>query len=301
MSTTVSAEKLSVKLTATAISDNVYSIIAPAYGLPTPQNQGWNANSYFIVTDAGVLVFDTGSSERIGREIKRVIKSVTDKPVRWLVNSHSHADHWLGNAAFIGSNTDTNVEIIASKASLATMKTDGQPSADFFFRATKGATGKTNLSYPTSFTTKKQRRYFGDIEVEFLFSDDGHSPGDIMLWLPEQKIILGGDVLNSDWMPLIIDHGNVDNLIKSLEQVAKLKPAIVLPGHGSPTTAQSVTRDAKLLTQVVKWVSVAKTNGKNQDEVLALVTAKLAPKYRTLYKNFDVGIEQQVQAIYSLY
>jgi glyoxylase-like metal-dependent hydrolase (beta-lactamase superfamily II) len=50
-----------------------------------------------------VLLFDTGSSESIGDKIKKAIKSVTDQPVRWVINSHSHADHWLGNTAF----TDT--------------------------------------------------------------------------------------------------------------------------------------------------------------------------------------------------
>ena len=84
----------------TPIADNVYSIVSPSHGRPTPENKGWNSNSHFVVTDNGVLVFDTGSSELIGEGIISAIKSVTNKPVRWVVNSHSHADHWLGNAAF---------------------------------------------------------------------------------------------------------------------------------------------------------------------------------------------------------
>ncbi|MFT5571507.1 MAG: cyclase [Cryomorphaceae bacterium] len=76
-----------------SIADNIYSIVSPSFGLPTPDNKGWNSNSHFVVTDKGVLLFDTGSSEVIGNEIKDAIKSVTDKPVRWIINSHSHADH----------------------------------------------------------------------------------------------------------------------------------------------------------------------------------------------------------------
>lgn len=283
----------------TPVANNIYSIIAPSYGLPTPENQGWNSNSYFVVTDAGVLVFDTGSSELIGEEIKRVIKSVTDKPVRWVVNSHSHADHWLGNAAFTQSETD--VELIASKASLATMKTDGQPSADFFFKVTKGATGKSHIKYPTALVSKSEKRNLGGVDIEFIFSNDGHSPGDIMMWLPKQKIIFGGDVLNSQWMPILIDHGNVENLITSLHQVTKLSPKLVLPGHGKATTVKSVKRDADLLSQVIKQVKTAKQSDKSRDEVLALVKAKLAPEYSSQYKNFDAGIKQQVSELYQQY
>jgi len=281
---------------AIAVGKNIYSVIAPSYGLPTPENQGWNSNSYFVVTDTGVLVFDTGSSELIGDEIKRAIEAVTDKPVRWVVNSHSHADHWLGNAAF--SDSGSKVEVISNKAMLATMKTDGQPSADFFFKVTKGATGKTHLMYPNSLVEQGGKRNFGGVDVEFIFSNDGHSPGDIMMWLPKQKIIFGGDVLNSEWMPILIDHGNVGHLIASLSVVTKLKPTIVLPGHGSPTTVKSVKRDAALLSQVIKQVKVAKESGKSQAEVIAQVTAKLAPKYSDSYENFAAGIKQQVQTLY---
>jgi len=292
------AGNTNLHFSAKPVSKNVYSIISSSYGLPTPENKGWNSNSYFVVTDSGVLVFDTGSSELIGHEIKRVIKSVTNKPVRWLVNSHSHADHWLGNAAFIDAKSDIQLEIISTKAALATMTTDGQPSADFFFKVTKGATGKTHLKYPTSLVNQNEKRNLGGVDVEFIFSNDGHSPGDIMMWLPEQKIIFGGDVVNSDWMPILIDHGNVSHLIDSLYSVIKLQPSIVLPGHGGSTNVQSVIRDAELLSQVTKLVEEGKVSGKSQEAVLLSVSRQLAPKYSALYKNFDAGIKQQIPTLY---
>jgi hypothetical protein len=80
------ATKANVDFSVTPIAENVYSIVSPSFGLPTPENKGWNSNSHFVVTEKGVLLFDTGSSEVIGKEIKRAIKSVTDKPVLWVVN-----------------------------------------------------------------------------------------------------------------------------------------------------------------------------------------------------------------------
>ncbi len=88
------AQNANFDFVVTPIAKNVYSIISPSFGLPTPENKGWNSNSHFVVTEKGVLLFDTGSSELIGNKIKSAIKSVTDQPVRWVINSHSHAGHW---------------------------------------------------------------------------------------------------------------------------------------------------------------------------------------------------------------
>jgi glyoxylase-like metal-dependent hydrolase (beta-lactamase superfamily II) len=278
----------------TSIADNVYSIVAPSFGLPTPENKGWNSNSHFIVTEQGVLVFDTGSSESIGKEIKKAIESVTDKPVRWVVNSHSHADHWLGNAGF----TNTDVEIIASKSTVATMKKYGHEDVEVFSQMTKGATSPTHIKYPTSVLAQGEIRNLGGVNVEFIFSNDGHSSGDLLLWLPKQKVILGGDVLSSDWMPIITPDANVPNLIDTLYSVAKLKPTHVLTGHGKTATTKSVMRDADLLASVWELVKKGYDNNKNPDDILSHASTLLGPKYRPLYKNFDSAIKEQVSMMF---
>lgn len=294
IASSTSAANADFNFSVTPVAENVYSIIAPSFGLPTPENKGWNSNSYFVVTDKGVLVFDTGSSESIGKAIKNAIKSVTDQPVRWVVNSHSHADHWLGNAAFNGPDT----EFIATNRAAATMKKYGQQDVDAFSRMTQGATGASQLALPGSLLAQKEKRNLAGIDIEFIFSDDGHSPGDILMWLPKQKIIFGGDVLNSDWMPIITPHANIPNLINTLYAVAKLDPAIVLTGHGKPTTVKSVTRDADLLNAVWQLVKTGQKEGKKTDEILSQANTMLAPRYSSLYKNFDSQIKQQVEQMY---
>ncbi|MCE7995225.1 MAG: MBL fold metallo-hydrolase [Roseivirga sp.] len=280
----------------TPIAKNIYSIVSPSFGLPNPENKGWNSNSHFIVTEEGVLLFDTGSSESIGHRIKKAITTITDQPVRWVVNSHSHADHWLGNAAF----TDTVIEIITSNQALTTMKQDGQPSLEFYSRVTKGTIGTTQLVYPTHLLDQNKKRNFGGVAIEFIFSNDGHSPGDLLMWLPQQKIIFGGDVLSSDWMPVITGHGNVPNLINTLNHIAELKPAIVLTGHGSATTARSVKRDADLLSSVWNQVKEDYADNKDSDETLLNVKTRLEPIYGSLYKDFAAEIERHVKLMYKL-
>jgi glyoxylase-like metal-dependent hydrolase (beta-lactamase superfamily II) len=290
------ATNASFDFAVTPIADNVYSIVSPAYGRPTPENKGWNSNSHFVVTEEGVLVFDTGSSELIGQGIISAIKSVTNKPVRWVVNSHSHADHWLGNAAFV----DIGAEIISTEPSVATMKKDGPIDVGAFSRMTKGATGSPRLSYPTLLLAQGEKRNLGGVDVEFIFSNGAHSPGDILMWLPKQKIIFGGDVLSSDWMPIITHHGNMPNLIDTLHAVITMNPAIVLPGHGKPTTVKSVIRDADLLNAVWALVKEGYDDGKKPDEILSQVSTELGQKYRPLYKDFDANSNYLVTQVYKI-
>ena len=296
LTNSVFAEDVCFDFAVTPITDNVYSIISPSLGLPTPENKGWNSNSHFVVTQDGVLLFDTGSSESIGHGIKKAIKSITDKPVRWVVNSHSHADHWLGNAAFI----DTSVEIIASNQALTTMKQDGPGAMDFYLKVSKGEIGATQLSYPNLLLTEEKKRNFGGLDVEFIFANNGHSPGDVLMWLPKQKIIFGGDVLSSDWMPIITGHGNVLNLIDTLNNIIKLNPNIVLPGHGNATTVKSIVRDADLLSKVWHQVKSGIEKDKNINNILSEVIAIQKHKYKPLYKDFDSEIERHVKLIYKL-
>lgn len=278
----------------TPVAKNVYSIISPSFGLPTPENRGWNSNSHFIVTNDGVLLFDTGSSEAIGKGIKKAIETVTDAPVRWVINSHSHADHWFGNAAF------ANAEIITSEHAFATMKDHAEGAMNFYNKVTEGTIGSTQLAYPTVLLKEGQKRNFGGVDVEIMFSNDGHSPGDLLVWLPKQRIILGGDVLGSDWMPIITGHGDVPHMIQTLRSVSKLKPAIVLTGHGSNTNADAVKRDIEFLSSI--WQRVRADHQKDQSAAQTLVEVKatMGPKYSAIYKDFDSDIERYVKLLYEL-
>ncbi|WP_299156953.1 MBL fold metallo-hydrolase [uncultured Tenacibaculum sp.] len=290
----INAQNNSFDFEVTPVTKNVYSIVSPSFGLPTPENKGWNANSHFVVTKDGVLLFDTGSSETIGNKIKNAIKTVTNKPVRWVINSHSHADHWLGNAAF------SEADIFSSKEAKETMKKYGKEDLAFYNRVTKGTIGKTQLVYPTKLITKHQKMNLGGVEVEFIFSNNSHSHGDVLVWLPQQKIIFGGDVLSSSWMPIIINPKKVPDLIQTLNTIAKLKPKHVLTGHGVVTNGSTIVRDANLLSNVWQQVKEAKSNGKTKSEVLTSIETKLAPTYKDLYSNFTSEIKRYVEVLYKL-
>ena len=278
------------------VAENIYSIVSPSFGLPTPENKGWNSNAHFITTKSGVLLFDTGSSESIGYKIKKTIASVTSLPVRWVVNSHSHADHWLGNAAF----ADTSTEIITSKHALTEMKKYGNDDVTFYNKVTKGKIGPTHLIFPSSLISNSLKRNFDGIEVEFILTEENHSAGDIIMWLPKHKVVFGGDVLSSDWMPVITDDVNIPRLINTLNSIVELNPTKVLTGHGNETTVKSIVRDINLLSSVWKQVKIDSENGSKPEETLLKIKAELGPEYKLLYKNYTTEIERYINLMYSL-
>ncbi|WP_164078366.1 MBL fold metallo-hydrolase [Alteromonas facilis] len=286
-----SAAENELTLSAVSVQDNVYSIISPHYGRPTEDNWGWNSNSHFVVTNDGVLVVDTGSSSIIGKAIIEAVKSVTDKPIRWVVNSHSHADHWLGNQAFAA----LGAEIISTPTSLATMKIDGEMDVKAFSRMTNGKTGSPKLTYPTHFIPRNQSRMFGEVEVQFLLSGDGHSPGDLLLWLPQQAIVIGGDNMNSQWLPIMTPRGDVPHLIKTLEHVASLEPKYVLTGHGDITNLDSIVRDIQFLTRAWDSIVSAVKRKESLTDIQLKIRGTLAPLYQMQYQDFDSSIEYFVE------
>jgi glyoxylase-like metal-dependent hydrolase (beta-lactamase superfamily II) len=267
------------------VAPNVYAIITPTRALPNPQNGGWNSNSAFVITDDDVLLFDSGSSLGIGQAIKRAIASVTDKPVRWIVNSHAHGDHWLGNGAF----TDTVETIYASDTVTSLIQNDGERWIDSFNRMSGGITGDSPVVVPTQVVGEQQSLTLGNTRFEFLLSGGSHSPGDVMLWLPDAKVLLAGDVLYSDRMPST-NAGKLRQWISTLEHLRQLHPQVVVPGHGAVSDCEGLQRLQGLLSALWSAVEQGVDDGMSDYEMLPLVSQALAD-----FKPFYPGLEDKLK------
>lgn len=278
----------------TAVADGVYAVLTPTRELPNPQNKGWNSNSAFVVTGTGVLVFDTGSSEVIGEALRRTIAEVTDRPVRWIVISHGHGDHWLGNAAFAGP----GLEIIASSPVAEHMRTDGERWIAEFARMTEGATGSSTVVPATTRIDARTVRELGDTRVVLLPSGGAHSPGDLLVWLPERRVLLAGDVVYSDRMPSTFD-ADVRRWIALLEEIQALDPApeVVVAGHGRVTDMAGVRRLHGLLSDLWAAVEAGYEAGKAGYEMLPEVEAALAD-YRGDYPGLEEKLKRDIGHVY---
>lgn len=272
------------------VAPNVYAVVTPARDFPSAANKGWNSNSAFVVTKDGVLVFDTGASETIGQALRQTIAKVTDKPVRWVVNSHGHGDHWLGNHAFAGA------EIISSTHVRTHVTQEGASWVGRFTTMTGGATGESKVVAPTRTIDVRTTMQFGDVQGELLLSNGGHTPGDVVLWLPQARALFTGDVVYSDSAPGTFD-GNFQGWIAFLKQLEALKPKVVVPGHGKVADGAAITRQREFFEKIWAIVQAGHEQGKLDHEILPDVKQKLA-KYKKRYVNFDDRIGRTVSDFY---
>lgn len=277
---------------AKAVAPNVYAIVTPSRELPNPGNRGWNSNSAFVVTKAGVIVFDTGSSAAIGSAIKETVSAITDQPVRWIVNSHSHGDHWLGNSVFKGT-----VEAIYASAQVKDrIAANGESWVDRFHAMTEGATGRSPITPPDTMVGGKTDLVLGGVKVSLLLSGDSHSPGDVLMWLPENRVLVAGDVVYSDRMPSTGDS-NLAQWIKTLDEIVAMNPGVVVPGHGKVTDPAGVKRLRDLLQAFWSAVERGFKAGKLDYQMAPEVTAALSP-YGAWYPGLAEKVKRDIQSVY---
>jgi len=277
---------------AEAVAPGVYAVITPARDFPTVENRGWNSNSTFVVTKDGVLVVDSGSSETIGQALRRVIAGVTDRPIRWIVNTHGHGDHWLGNAAL----ADAGTEVYATSTVRSRIDREGADWVARFNTMTGGATGVSRVLKPTQVIDARTAIAFGTLQVELIPSGDAHSPGDLVVWLPQQKVLVGGDVLYSQVAPATFD-AKLPRWMAFLQELEALKPVMIVPGHGPVAAGAAIGWQRAYFEDLWKTVEAGQQAGKPDFEILPAVRTVMA-RHKRHFPHLEDRIGESVSHTY---
>ncbi len=175
----------------TKVTDSCYYILAKDPE-PTPENHAFFNNPGFVVTSEGVVVIDTGSSVQIGEMVLRQIKTVTDKPVVMVINTHYHGDHFLGNHAFVSAYPD--VPIYAHPAAIEKIKSDG---GDFWYgfmqRNSNNAITGTVVTLPNKTFKGGETIKVGDKTLKIHQFGVAHTESDLIIEVVEDKVAFMGD------------------------------------------------------------------------------------------------------------
>ena len=219
-----------------ALGNDAYAFIGDM-DVPNRRNKGLICNSAFIVTSAGVVVVDPGGSRQIGESLVREIRRRTQQPIRYVINTHHHADHWMGNDAFARL---TPRPIIVGHANMrTTAQAIGPEWLGIIARLTGGANRGTQVVLPDRTVSGDEVLNLGGTELRLLAFGHAHTPGDLALFWPAQRLLMTGDVLFYKRTPGWQDadpHGNAT----ALEALLKLEPKTVVPGHGPVTDANGI-------------------------------------------------------------
>jgi len=221
------------------VADGVYALVGEL-GQRSPENLGHNMTSGFIVTARGVVVIDTGASLRGAQAIHAAIRKITDKPVIYAVNTGGQDHRWLGNDYF----KRQGARVIAAQAGLADMRSRGAEQAEMAERFLGDQFAGTRAAYPDVTFSERYTLPVEGERIELIYTGGGHTPGDLLVWLPQRSIVFAGDTVFVQRL-LGVLPGSAQRWIRSLEYLRdELKPEIVVPGHGHVTDLAESLRDS---------------------------------------------------------
>lgn len=225
-----------------AIAPGVYAHIGDIGGR-TAENEGLNANIGLVVTPAGAVLIDSGASYASARAIHEAVKRITPQPVRWVINTGGQDHRWLGNGYFKAQ----GAEVIAHAAAAADMRARSGDQLTALRQILGDKLEGTAPVYPARLVgSNDSRMAFGGRTVELLHRGGGHTPGDMMVWLPDVKVLFSGDIIYVDRLLGVIPVSNTRQWLVAFAEVEKLNPVRIVPGHGHVTelaTAKAHTRD----------------------------------------------------------
>ncbi|WP_368028731.1 quinoprotein relay system zinc metallohydrolase 1 [Arcobacter sp. s6] len=276
------------KLTPIKLAENSYYF----YGKEeyfSKENGGDIANSSFIITKDSVILIDTGSSEQYGEQVKKQIELITKKPIKYILNTHHHPDHFLGNSAFSTS------DIYASEYTKNEIETNGDLYIVNLVNIIQKAMDKTKVKAPNQILTTKELDFDG-YKLKVLYFD-GHTQSDIAIYDENTKILYSSDLVFYK-RTLATPHANLDNWIKSLKELEKISYSILVPGHGiSSTTKEPIKENIAYLEFLQNTLRNSAKEGLDIYEILN----KPIPKEFESFTMFKEEFERSVINLYPSY
>ena len=235
----VSLHADAVEVSFTPVTDGVYAYVGET-GQRSYDNEGLNATIGLIDTPAGVVLIDSGATFQSARKIHQAIKRVTSRPVRWVINTGGQDHRWLGNGYFIAQ----GAEVIAHASARADMQARAGDHIATLGAALKERAEGTVPALPTRFVEGSDTVLeLGGITLALRYHGGGHTPGDMMVWLPGKKVLFSGDIVYVDRMLSVIPVSNTKAWLASFKAIEDLQPQYVVPGHGKVTTLTTARAD----------------------------------------------------------
>ena len=211
-------------------------------GIPGKENEGHTSNAGFVVTPAGVVVFDGLGTPSLGWDLLQQIRSRTDQPIRYIIVSHYHADHIYGLQAF----KDHVPQAVIIAQERAGEYRENEETADE--RANQRLDQRREALFPwvdrntrvvPPDITFRQRLVLnlGGRRFLMLYAGPAHSASDIMMTVEPDGVLFAGDIVQNSRIPFMNgDDVDTGNWLQALNEVKQLNPGFIIPGHGRPST-----------------------------------------------------------------
>jgi len=262
------------------------------YEVQSPENRGDIANAAFVVGDDAVAVIDTSGSAKMGFELRDAIRAVTDKPIKYVINTHMHPDHVFGNAAFKQDEPEFVGHYKLPRA-LGSRK-------DSYLTANKQMLGEeafagSEIILPTLTIKEPTTLDLGGRELLLEPQATAHTDNDLIVTDSKTDTLFLGDLLFSVHVPTI--DGSIKGWLALLDEMGGRKAARVVPGHGpkSMEMPQALEPEQRYLQTIADDVRSQIAEGKTLSE--ATKTAGFTEK--DAWKLFDQYHVRNVTAAFA--
>lgn len=238
-------------------------------------------NTGVIVGDDAVMVIDAQATPLMAREVIRRIRSVTSKPVKYVVLTHYHAVRVLGAAAYRAQHiiaSDATRELIRERG-----KQDMKSEIGRFPRLFRGADTIPGLTWPTLTFRSEMTLMMGDLEVKIIHAGAGHTAGDTIVWVPSQRVLFSGDLVEYE-AGIYTGDAHFEEWPDTLEKLRQLKPKALVPGRGPALATPAASERAIRYTQdFVRGLYACAREGVRQKkplkQVYEMARRRMDPKY----------------------
>ena len=275
-------------VTFTKLSDNAWAYTAEG-----------DPNTGVIVGDDAVMVIDTQATPVMAQDVIRRIREVTDKPIKYVVMSHYHAVRVLGASAYKAEGAS---EIIASEDTRDLIvergAADMKSEIERFPRLFRAVETIPGLTWPTLTFRGEMTVWLGTLEVRLMQLGRGHTKGDTVAWLPQQKILFSGDLVEYGATAYAGD-AYFSDWPATLDKLEALGAVAIVPGRGAALTDPAMCREGiattrAFIAELFATVKQGVAQGHDLRRVFADTHAALTPRYgrQFIYEHcmpFDVS------------
>lgn len=211
-----------------AVASGVWVWMPDAEGEIAPANAGHVVPTSVIVHGRQALVVDPGPSQAHGQRLRRSLACRFGAQVRWIVNTHAHAENVLGNVAFVDRLERGQLQILANAGTRAGMgRRCPDCLASLVAKVGEVAMAGTRIVLPSRTLREGDVLRFGPHRLQVLRTEQGHTDGDLVLWEPRQRLLWAGGLVYGARLPELA-QGSLDGWLAALDRLKALRPAVVL-------------------------------------------------------------------------
>ena len=241
------------------------------------------SNSAFLVTDEGVLVIDTRQHPKRAEELVATIRKHTDKPIRWVVNTHAHGDHYFGNSVF----KREGATIIAHRDTAGMMKSHfplEMKRRMGYFKQRQYDPADVKLTMPDVTFDSRLALTLGGRQVEIFYIGAGQNPGDTFIHFPQERVLYAGGPFSKQSWPNPSFTPSMQGWIEVLRKIAAMDVDQYLGGHGDIGTKKDVLDEAQMLADFDAGMRAAVAKGMTRDEIVKSVRFEKYKDVRNYYR-----------------